>query len=42
MPAPESVAIDISDLTLTDPDGQPVTVGTDSGLVVLVLMRHRH
>jgi hypothetical protein len=35
-----SVRVDVSDIRLTDPTGTPATVGP--GVVVLVLMRHRH
>ena len=38
--AGRDVRIDVSDVGLTDPDGRPATIGP--GVVVLVLMRHRH
>lgn len=42
MPAPLSVAIDIADITLTDPHGGDVPLSELTGVSVLVLMRHRH
>jgi hypothetical protein len=43
VPTAETAAIDVSGVQLiTAPGGQPVTLGTFSGVQILVLLRHRH
>lgn len=36
------MSIDVSDITLTRPDGRNVALGDLPGVQILVLMRHRH
>jgi hypothetical protein len=43
VPTAETAAIDVSGVQLiTAPEGQSVTLGTFSGVQILVLLRHRH
>ena len=42
MPAAEQVAIDVSDVMLTEPGGKALALGALTGVHVLVLLRHRH
>ncbi len=42
MPSAERVDVDVSKLTLVDPEGRDVSLSTLTGVHVLVLLRHRH
>ncbi len=42
MPTEETVHIDVRDITLLSPAGEPMTLATLTGIQLIILMRHRH
>ncbi len=42
MPKPQTVSIDISDIRLTERDGNDLSLAELPGVHIVVLVRHRH